>query len=68
MPGVDDHLQATPERLLLVERNDELILQEAIRAVHPIPLGHHVERVEELGDVLQFANSMLRRLTDTRTR
>ena len=66
MARVDDHLQATPERLCFVERHHELVLQEAIRPVDPIPLGHDVERVEELCDVLQLADSMLAAPCDTR--
>ena len=46
--GGDDHLHAPPERLGLVEGHDELVLQEAVRTVDPVPLGHDVQRVEEL--------------------
>ena len=41
--------------LLGAERHDELVLQEAVRAVHPVPLADDVQRVEERGDVLHRA-------------
>ena len=62
MTGVDDHRHATAERLVGLERHDELVLQEPMRPVHPVPLGDDVQRMEELGDVLHLAHPVVRRL------
>ena len=43
------------------ERHDELVLEEAVAAVEPVPLADHVERMEERRDRLDTV-MLLRRL------
>ncbi len=47
---------------MLGERHDELVLQKSGGAVDPVPVRDDVEGMEELGDVLDFADAMPGRL------
>ena len=51
-------------RFLLPEGHDELVLHHAGFSVQPVPATEHVERVEELGDAMNVADLVNRRLAE----
>jgi len=57
-----DHLEALPDRRLRAKRHDVLVLAEAARPVHAVPVPDSVKRVEELADRLQLALAVPRGL------
>src|SRR5690606_10795786 len=60
--GLGDGPHDRAQLVLLAERHDELVLQEAVRAVGAVPLPEQIQRVVELRQVLDQAAPALRGL------